>query len=150
MDVAQVFNEHKEHTYVEPPDTSPPTTQTQSPLSSLPVEEEDSQAPRPDVKSMIASWGPQTGNDPAPHGAADKRKSSYEKYSAFTLPPLVEEKTPVPSPAGTLTRNAIPPSINTVLEEEIPAPLPVSQDVAPRASEKYVKNAIVDAYVHLG
>lgn len=150
MDVAQVFNEHKEHAYIEPSDTSPPTTQTQSPLSSLPAEEEDNPAPKPDVKSMIASWGPHNDNASAPHGAADKRKSSYEKYSAFTLTPLVEEKTPVPSPAGTLTRNAIPPSVDTVLEEEIPAPLPVSQDATPSASEKPVKNAVVDAYVHLG
>jgi len=35
---------------------------------------------------------------------AEKRKSSYEKYSAMVLPPLKEEATPTPSPAGTLTR----------------------------------------------
>ena len=41
---------------------------------------------------------------------AEKRKSSYEKYSAIMLPPLKEEVTPVTSPAGTLARNAIPPT----------------------------------------
>ena len=35
---------------------------------------------------------------------AEKRKSSYERYSAMVLPPLKEEATPTPSPAGTLTR----------------------------------------------
>jgi hypothetical protein len=35
---------------------------------------------------------------------AEKRKSSYEKYSAIILPPLKEEATPVPSPAGSLSR----------------------------------------------
>lgn len=34
----------------------------------------------------------------------EKRKSSYEKYSSIILPPLKEETTPVPSPAGTLSR----------------------------------------------
>ncbi|RDB25209.1 Gelsolin [Hypsizygus marmoreus] len=35
---------------------------------------------------------------------AEKRKSSYEKYSAIILPPLKEEVTPTPSPAATLSR----------------------------------------------
>lgn len=39
----------------------------------------------------------------------EKRKSSYEKYSAFILPPLAEERTPVASPAGTLKSEAAPP-----------------------------------------
>lgn len=35
---------------------------------------------------------------------AEKRKSSYEKYSAIILPPLKEETTPIQTPVGTLTR----------------------------------------------
>ena len=35
----------------------------------------------------------------------EQRKSSYEKYSAVILPPLLEEKTPASSPASTLPRN---------------------------------------------
>ncbi|KAG5648543.1 hypothetical protein DXG03_003154 [Asterophora parasitica] len=34
----------------------------------------------------------------------EKRKSSYEKYSSIILPPLKEEATPTPTPAGTLPR----------------------------------------------
>lgn len=46
---------------------------------------------------------------------AEKRKSSYEKYSAIILPPLKEEATPTQTPLGTLTRikeNQHQPSIN--------------------------------------
>ncbi|GLB37538.1 hypothetical protein LshimejAT787_0405890 [Lyophyllum shimeji] len=35
---------------------------------------------------------------------AEKRRSSYEKYSSLMLPPLKEETTPVTTPAGTLSR----------------------------------------------
>ena len=38
----------------------------------------------------------------------EKRKSTYEKYSAITLPPLPEEATPTTSPAGTLRVTAEP------------------------------------------
>lgn len=37
---------------------------------------------------------------------AEKRKSSYEKYSAIILPPLKEEATPAPTPEGTLNRTS--------------------------------------------
>ena len=33
---------------------------------------------------------------------AERRRSTYERYSNFTLPVLPEEKTPVSSPVGTL------------------------------------------------
>ena len=39
---------------------------------------------------------------------AERRRSAYEKYSNFsTLPALKEEKTPVPSPAGTLSKTDV-------------------------------------------
>ncbi|KAL5524000.1 hypothetical protein ACEPAG_8173 [Sanghuangporus baumii] len=37
---------------------------------------------------------------------AERRRSTYEKYSNFTLPVLPEEKTPLPSPVGTLKKSA--------------------------------------------
>ncbi|KAF8967877.1 hypothetical protein BDZ97DRAFT_475685 [Flammula alnicola] len=55
---------------------------------------------------------------------AEKRKSSYEKYLAIALPPLKEEATPTPSPAGTLNRaNArlIDLPINNPEENNTPA-----------------------------
>lgn len=48
---------------------------------------------------------------------AEKRKSSYEKYSAIILPPLKEEATPAHTPVGTLTRTNVTqrrPSIGEV------------------------------------
>jgi hypothetical protein len=45
---------------------------------------------------------------------AEKRRSSYEKYSAIMLPPLKEERTPIPTPIGSLLRNATPPSLDHI------------------------------------
>jgi hypothetical protein len=42
-----------------------------------------------------------------PNGQAEKRKSSYERYSAIILPSLPEEKTPLPTPMNTLTRSGV-------------------------------------------
>ena len=50
---------------------------------------------------------------------AEKRRSSYEKYSAIILPSLKEEATPAPSPAGTLARAQ--PGDNAIALEEIVA-----------------------------
>src|SRR5262245_45700167 len=35
---------------------------------------------------------------------SERRKSNYERYSVVMLPPLLEENTPAPSPAATLSR----------------------------------------------
>lgn len=40
---------------------------------------------------------------------AERRRSSYEKYSSIMMPPLKEEKTPTPSPAGTLSKATMAP-----------------------------------------
>lgn len=37
--------------------------------------------------------------------SAEKRKSSYDKYSSIIMPPLLEVATPIPSPANTLGRH---------------------------------------------
>jgi hypothetical protein len=36
---------------------------------------------------------------------SERRKSNYERYSAVMLPPLLEENSPAPSPAATLSRS---------------------------------------------
>ncbi|KAF9565525.1 hypothetical protein CPC08DRAFT_815295 [Agrocybe pediades] len=48
---------------------------------------------------------------------AEKRRSSYERYSAIILPPLKEEATPTPSPAGTLSRTQ-PLELNRTASED--------------------------------
>jgi hypothetical protein len=57
---------------------------------------------------------------------SERRKSNYERYSAVMLPPLLEENTPAPSPAATLSRT-------TDLATDLGKPLTgVSADEAPR------------------
>ncbi|CDO74347.1 hypothetical protein BN946_scf184645.g3 [Trametes cinnabarina] len=93
MDVAQVFQEVLQST--SPTSTSPIERKPPSPPPAV-------DAARP---SEVAAKDEQEENPPA----MERRRSSYDKYSAFVLPPLAEEKTPVPSPAGTLARGAAAP-----------------------------------------
>ena len=60
-----------------------------------------------------------------------RRSSVYERYSVSTLPPLTEERTPVPSPSSTLHRNS------RIEQSSLPEPVPdttddVFLDVSPR------------------
>ncbi|CAL1707916.1 unnamed protein product [Somion occarium] len=112
MDVALALNEHEAQTRkVSPEVAQKPSSPVQAspPPESLQadVNEDDENYVKPDVKSLVANWGPR---NIAP-SQMEKRKSSYERYSAFVLPPLTEEKTPIHSPAGTLTRQvtSVPP-----------------------------------------
>ncbi|KAF8161209.1 hypothetical protein B0H34DRAFT_796031 [Crassisporium funariophilum] len=73
---------------------------------------------------------------------AEKRKSSYEKYSAIILPPLKEEATPIQSPAGTLTRADI--RLNSILPGD--ESLPVSDPFTRRSTNYNVQN--VKSVVH--
>lgn len=50
----------------------------------------------------------------------EKRKSSFEKYSSFMMPPLKEEKTPVSSPAGTLAKSSGNALLDSKLVSESP------------------------------
>ncbi|KAL0956471.1 hypothetical protein HGRIS_002617 [Hohenbuehelia grisea] len=84
MDVHQAFSEQDQ-----PP--PPPSSAPESPPS--PIALPSQPIPRP--RNIIP-----------PSMQAEKRKSSYERYSAIILPPLPEEATPTPTPHGTLSRNA--------------------------------------------
>lgn len=68
---------------------------------------------------------------PSPHTnsamARERRRSSYERYSAIMMPPLREEKTPVPTPAGTLSRSQ---------ELNVPTPAPAPAKASPKMSPK--------------
>ncbi|KAH7924624.1 hypothetical protein BV22DRAFT_1034934 [Leucogyrophana mollusca] len=92
MDVAQALSQHQATE-----DTSP------SPSPPSPV------VPQPDTVT------PRPRNVSPGNVQSDKRKSSYERYSSIMMPPLKEERTPVPSPAGTLSRNIAPVAIQTLL-----------------------------------
>jgi hypothetical protein len=103
MDVAQALTEHEEQSCR----VSEPAPSALVVEEALTAKEEPEVTPRLDVKSMISNWGV-ANTAPSPLSPA-KRTSSYEKYSAFVMPPLLEEKTPVASPANSLRRNVAPP-----------------------------------------
>jgi hypothetical protein len=56
--------------------------------------------------------------------SSERRRSNYERYSAVMLPPVVEENTPVPSPAATMSRTADIVNLG-VAQEGSAAPVPL-------------------------
>ncbi|KAK0454925.1 hypothetical protein EV421DRAFT_1699786 [Armillaria borealis] len=83
MDVAQAFNESTSVTGSEIP--APPLAE---------INERSSSIGHPRLS-------------PQPISPAEKRRSSYERYSAIAMPPLKEEATPTSSPVGTLSRGIV-------------------------------------------
>ena len=133
MDVAQALSEQDEQE--RKPEDSVPST----PMVEEPSKEEPEAIPRLDVKSIISNWGT---NNATPSPVSPKRTSSYEKYSAFVMPPLLEEKTPVASPASTLSRYTVPPPILQELElsvspvDPLEAPPPDTVPAQPSPTDK--------------
>ncbi|KAG7446222.1 uncharacterized protein BT62DRAFT_104514 [Guyanagaster necrorhizus] len=84
MDVAQAFNK------------STSSAEAEMPVPPLPAEINEQYSPI--AHSRLS---------PQPMSPAEKRRSSYEKYSAIAMPPLKEEATPISSPAGTLSRGIV-------------------------------------------
>ena len=106
--------------------------------------EREQEPPEVDVKATIAGWSIQTSNPassivetlresekekdaplklPDLLSPAEKRKSSWEKYSEFIMPPLEEEWTPVPTPTPTFNK---PPEVPAEPKEEPFASIPGS------------------------
>ncbi|TFK26480.1 hypothetical protein FA15DRAFT_667361 [Coprinopsis marcescibilis] len=81
MEVAQALHDHAKSDTSTAPQTDVEETQVEEPVVQ----------PRPPVIPVQSN--------------AEKRKSSYDRFSIATLPPLKEEATPAPSPANTLTRS---------------------------------------------
>ncbi|CAE6402398.1 unnamed protein product [Rhizoctonia solani] len=61
----------------------------------------------------------------------ERRRSSYNQHSVITMPPLKEEKSPVPTPAGTLSK-----SQELSVPQAEPVPVSTSPKTSPRASPK--------------
>lgn len=68
--------------------------------------EDTIQGESPEIIERRAEALPQRRHITPPNVQAEKRKSSYEKYSATILPSLPEEKTPASSTMVTLSRSA--------------------------------------------
>ncbi|CCM06207.1 uncharacterized protein FIBRA_08451 [Fibroporia radiculosa] len=127
MDVAQAFQEQSGRE-PSPIDASPVRTSLPKPTDER-DKATDEDYPRPDVKTLLANWEPK--NDPVRPDSSpvDKRKSSYDKYSAFVMPPLEEERTPPSSPSGTLARSAIPVAVSDNVKPTFVSPITSSQDI---------------------
>lgn len=132
MDVALALSEHEAQArnstteiLHEPVIQTAPEPKVESPTTQ---EDDEMEEPLviPDVKSMVANWGPRNGAS----GPVEKRKSSYEKYSAFILPPLTEEKTPINSPAGTLRNRGAVPSLQEEQPHELTSTNAISEVVS--------------------
>lgn len=95
MDVAQNFNKNSFIPAPEPPKSPISPRVSRSPIvSNYNVEDP-------------GGWGESESTDQTISPAAiktERRRSNYDKYSNFTLPVLPEEKTPIPTPVGTLTK----------------------------------------------
>ncbi|KAF8678401.1 gelsolin repeat protein [Rhizoctonia solani] len=66
-----------------------------------------------------------------PAAARERRRSSYDRYSVITMPPLREEKSPAPTPAATLSKSqelSVPPAE--------PMPVSTSPKTSPKVSPK--------------
>lgn len=150
MDVAQALSEHEEKFGRGAGDDAP-------------VEPSIEEQPAETSEAVPTNWDTGPGN--ATLASADKRKSSYEKYSAFVMPPLVEERTPATSPANTLARHsdvltalkeeAVPPSTESLelLERSAiishPGP-PATSPIPSRIGESKPDVRAADPYLHVG
>lgn len=108
MDVAQALTEHEKH--VRELSTSPAVEPTPPPafiedLGTKDIPVNETKADEDDATTEVAPVSPvRERNGALSPQRMEQRKSSYEKYSAFIMPPLHEETTPVQSPANTLNR----------------------------------------------
>jgi hypothetical protein len=126
MDVAQVFQEEARRS----PEISAPGSPTAERSRSPVMIRQASQPEAPDIAGAQGQSAPKVPPPPA----MERRRSSYDKYSAFTLPPLREERTPVSSPAGTLRKADVPPIVEeepTTRASGLAASLASSQPAAP-------------------
>ncbi|CAE6417133.1 unnamed protein product [Rhizoctonia solani] len=62
-----------------------------------------------------------------PAAARERRRSSYDRYSVITMPPLREEKSPAPTPAATLSKSQ---------ELSVPTAEPMPVSTSPKNSPK--------------
>ncbi|KAJ8462145.1 hypothetical protein ONZ45_g18040 [Pleurotus djamor] len=110
MDVAQVFNEHS------------PAPLATSPVDVKPATEESK--PPPSTPQVAVATPRHSIN--LPPASAEKRKSSYERYSGIAMPPLTEEATPTSTPVGTLARNVDVKTMEPIQSLAAIAPVEIS------------------------
>ena len=169
MDVAQALQQHEQHireaSWTPEPASEPEPEPQEIPSRQETLSGDDGvdDTPRTDVKATIAGWGRNFG----PGGQqTDRRRSSYDRFSVPTLPPLVEVKTPTATPHGSLSRGFIQTEqsvskiqeLNQVFQDSVSAgtnpvatvevELPQSELELKSGSEEELKAE--DSLVHLG
>ncbi|PCH43910.1 hypothetical protein WOLCODRAFT_138664 [Wolfiporia cocos MD-104 SS10] len=149
MDVAQAFQEQvaREFLPIDAPAASPIEQELHNDSGSRRDAPPDPQ-PQSDVKAAVANLG--NKNLSRPEHSSDKRKSSYERYSAIIMPPLPEEKTPVASPAGTLSRMDI--SLTQVfVDQKQPSPeeAPTAEPISPAQGDMETLVQNENAFIHI-
>ncbi|KAF8586696.1 hypothetical protein K439DRAFT_1659511 [Ramaria rubella] len=117
MDVAQALQQHEQHIR-ETSWTPEPESEERQNTHTETLEEDVEDTPRTDVKAVIAGWGRSFG---PVNQSPERRRSSYDRFSVATLPPLVEEKTPVATPEASLSRGftqtgSPPPQVQAIHE----------------------------------
>ncbi|KAG9316307.1 hypothetical protein JVU11DRAFT_2338 [Chiua virens] len=75
----------------------------------------------------------------------EKRKSSYERYSAIAMPPLAEERTPAVTPAHTMSRNVG----QSVISDRIIDESPLSSLRVEAAGDNEQRPSSVSSKVHI-
>lgn len=101
MDVAQAFGGMSQPTPSTPAAQfrAPPTPSVTSNVEATAEHKQDEYDPN-DPGGWEKTVTPASVN-------AERRRSTYEKYSNFVMPVLKEEKTPAPSPANTLSKSDV-------------------------------------------
>lgn len=125
MDVAQALAAQSVLSDPKPAPQEPPSVKQEVQVQAR-EEEADQAYASPDVKALAASWAhgaARPGANGAARPNAEMRKSSYERYSAIAMPTLEEERSPAPSPAGTLARSAALAVPDVIPEVEVEAAL---------------------------
>ncbi|KAG8784351.1 hypothetical protein FRC12_018776 [Ceratobasidium sp. 428] len=88
------------------------------------------------VEEQVVVSRPRLSPGP-PSPSAERRRSSFERHSVISLPTLKEEKTPVPTPAGTISKRVngggVSPRAEAVVLPEVKKPevYRVDQTMAP-------------------
>ena len=135
MDVAQAFEEHKNHVYdvspTKPAEGEGPTT-VESPVDTTATVADEQFVQAEELLMSTDQVSPRERNGAPSPARMEQRRSSYEKYSAFIMPPLKEETTPVQSPAGTLARGSV--KLNVKPLDVMPEELVPEVTAAPKSS----------------
>ena len=137
MDVAQALQQHEQHIRETSwtPEPEPESQVMPDHTKNLSSDDGIDETPRTDVKAAIAGWGRTVASG---NQQPERRRSSYDRFCVPTLPPLVEEKTPVPTPQGSLSKGTpqVEQSVSMIQEYNKRMQASVPESTIPAAAVK--------------